>query len=41
VHFWCYDASSLSQGMSFTVAPGALPTALPMTALPSPCSQVQ
>ena len=31
--------SSFSQGISFAVAPGALPAALPTTALPSMCSQ--
>ena len=35
----CDVTSSLSQGMSFGVAPGALPTAFPATALPSMCSQ--
>jgi hypothetical protein len=30
---------SFSQGISFAVAPGALPTALPTTALESMCSQ--
>jgi hypothetical protein len=35
-----FTTSSFSQGMSSAVAPGALPTALAVTALPSLCSQV-